>query len=123
MKKHLKRYTSLSNYIAFLRRQPEHIQYVYAAVFAGSITFLIAIVILYVDYGFWHERYIRDKESSSELTVIDSQKAKTPESPMKTFSNFLGEARARFGSITVTSKDLFSGKEVYTSSNDREVNR
>lgn len=115
MKKHLKRYTSLSNYIAFLRRQPEHIQYVYAAVFAGSITLMIAISILYIDYGFWHERYIRKDDLVATSTEIVKEQV-VPESPLEAFSHFLGEAHDRFGSIDMPSKDIFSGKEVYGSS-------
>lgn len=111
MKKRIKRYTSLGHYIEFLKRQPEHVQYMYAAVFAGSLTILLAIVILYVDYGFWHERYVREDLSVASSTL--SEVAPAPEPPMKMFSRFFGEAKDRLQGIDMPSKDMFIGKETY----------
>ena len=51
MKRHLKRYTSLTHYIEFLKKQSRHAQHVYGVIFAGTITALVASVILYEDYG------------------------------------------------------------------------
>ena len=61
----MKKYGSIKHYIAFLRRQPAHMQHIYAVIFAGSITALLAAIILYVDYGFWHERYVRNEEAAT----------------------------------------------------------
>lgn len=83
-------------------------QHVYAFIFAGSITALIAAVILYTDYGFWHDRYVRD---DSVLVV----KEKTPmESPSQALSNFWGEAYDKFRVIGSASGSLLEGKETYT---------
>jgi hypothetical protein len=111
MKRYLKKYTSLTHYIEFLRKQPEHMQHVYAVVFAGSITMLIACVILYVDYGFWHEKYIRDRDDTNNLTVATPTE---PESPSTMFSRFFGEAKDRFQSIDTSGSDFLKGKETYT---------
>ena len=108
MKRYLKKYTSLKNYIAFLRRQPPHLQHIYAAVFAASITGLIAFAVLYIDYGFWHERYIRDDMEVVSTSTMVSKPAPTPESPATMLSRFFGEAKTRLQEINV------SGKEIYT---------
>jgi hypothetical protein len=110
MKRHLKRYTSLTHYIEFLRKQPEHVQHVYAVIFAGSITILLACVILYVDYGFWHEKYIKSRDDTSDLTVTPSE----PESPGTMFSRFFGEAQDRFKTIDTSGSDFLKGKETFT---------
>jgi hypothetical protein len=103
----MKRYFSLKHYISLLRRQSKHMQHVYAFIFAGTITALIAAVILYTDYGFWHDRYIRD---DSALVV----KSTTPmESPSKALSNFWSEAYEKFHAIGSVSGSLLEGKEVY----------
>lgn len=112
MKRHLKRYTSLTHYIEFLKRQPHHIQHIYAAVFAGSITIVVAMIILYVDYGFWHERYVRDDLTVASTTA--SVSTPIPESPGEMFSRFFGEAKGRLHSIDMPTKDMFIGKETYT---------
>lgn len=111
MKRRLKRYTSLAHYIEFLRRQPRHFQHVYAAVFAGTITVVIAMIILYVDYGFWHEKYVKE-----ELLVTATTTYKA-ESPTQMFSRFFSEAGTRFGEIKMPSKEMFQGKETYTNEN------
>jgi hypothetical protein len=110
MKKILKRYTSLKNYIAFLKRQPQQMQHVYAFIFAGSITIAIAAVILYVDYGFWHEQYSSKTESDVEIATTTEM----PESPIKMLSRFLGEAKTQLNNINASGSDLLQGKETYT---------
>ena len=76
---------------------------------------MIACVILYVDYGFWNERYIRDG-----LVVVDpntNPSAKEqPESPGEMLSRFYTEAHDRFQSIDTHSGDFFKGKETYENS-------
>jgi hypothetical protein len=86
-------------------------QHVYAAVFAGSITMLIAAFILYADYGFWHERYVRDDLTQVASTLeVATQK---PESIGEMSSRFFGEAKERLQNIDTTGKDLLKGKETY----------
>lgn len=113
MKRRLKRYTSLTHYIEFLRRQPSHMQHVYAAIFAGSITGLIAFFILYIDYGFWHEHY-----RSNDLVVVSTstnvrENSVTPESPLEMLSRFFGEAKDKLQNVDTTGIDLLKGKETY----------
>ncbi len=84
-------------------------QHVYSAVIAGSITAMIAGVILYTDYGFWHERYISD-----DLVVVStSTEAVEPESPTEMLSRFFDEARVQLKSINESKQDLLKGKETY----------
>ena len=114
MKRHLKRYTSLTHYIEFLRRQPSHMQHIYAAIFAGSITALIAFVILYVDYGFWHERYKREDLTVIATTTVVGAPVTTPEAPGEMLSRFFGEATDRIKSIDVSGIEMLRGKETYS---------
>lgn len=122
MKRYLKKYTSLTKYIAFLRRQPEHVQHIYGVIFAGSITALIAFFILYVDYGFWHERYLQ----KDEVVIIEegpphgdsfNEKGKKPSD---LFSDFFKEAETRFKSIDTSGKNFLNGKESYTSTDTQQ---
>lgn len=122
MKKVLKKYTSIKNYIDFLKKQPSHMQHMYAIVFAASITALIAFVILYADYGFWHERYTADntsttKVSSNELSTTTEIK---PESPSEMIIRFFNEAKIQLQNINASGSDLLRGKETY-SSDDEQV--
>lgn len=116
MRKHLQKFTSFKSYIAFLRRQPKHVQHVYAAIFAGGITTLIAVIILYVDYGFWRERYLREDVvivSTTTAVVSNTDNYIDPESPSKMFSRFFGEAGNRLKNISTSPQNLLKGKESY----------
>lgn len=81
----------------------------HAAFFAGSITVILASLILYYDYGFWHEQYSRGDfgDTSASSTVIT-------ETPMESFGRFLGEAKARLGGIKDGAGAFLESKEVYT---------
>lgn len=107
MKLHLKNFT-LKHYLRHVRRQNKHIQHLHALAFAGIITALIAGVILYADYGFWHETY----RSDDLLVEMEEQAAQQSED--KSFGNFLMEAKARFNSIGSAGAGFFEGKESYT---------
>jgi hypothetical protein len=107
MKRYLKKYLSFKHYVDVLRKHPEHLQHAYAFIFAGSITSLIAFVILYTEYGFWHEKYVRD-----ESVVVEMQSTSVP--PLsEVFSRFLDDIKAEFGSINDTGSSFFEGKETY----------
>ena len=84
-------------------------QHIYAFIFAGTFTALVAAVILYHDYGFWHERYIRD---DSALMVKETVPM---ESPSKTLGSFWNDAFDRFHSIG-TAGSFLEGKETYVKS-------
>ena len=113
MKRYLKKYTSLKLYIEFLRRQPSHMKQIYSAIIAGGITALIASVILYVDYGFWHERYVRDEINIASSTESITTLPQAPESPLHMFSRFIDEAKIQLGNINSSRQELLKGKEVY----------
>ena len=82
----------------------------HALFFAGGITALIASVILYSDYGFWHETYRAD-----DLTVREEETF-NPESPGESFASFMEEARRRFGTIGKAGSSFLEGKETYRAS-------
>lgn len=107
MKLHLKHFT-LRHYIRYVKRQNKHVQHIHGFVFAGIITGLIAFVILYTDYGFWHETYIAD----------DSQMAADPayvsESPSESLGRFWMEAKEQFSHVGSSSANFLEGKETYT---------
>ena len=114
MKRYLKKYLSPHHWLAFLRRQPAHMQKVYSAIIAGTITAAIAAVILYVDYGFWHEKYLSDKIVAQIASTTEAQ----PESPSEMFSRFVQDARTQFSAINTSGKEMLEGKEIYTNTND-----
>lgn len=106
--KSMKKYVSLKHYIAFLRRQPKHMQHVYAVTFSGTVTLFLAAIILYVDYGFWHEKYQRTEE------VKTQDKEFVTESPVQMLGNFFEEASERFKSIEKSGGSFLEGKEIYS---------
>ncbi|MCF7843286.1 hypothetical protein K9M47_00125 [Candidatus Gracilibacteria bacterium] len=110
MKRILKKYINPTAWLTYLRKQPKHMQHVYSAFIAGGITMLIAVFILYVDYGFWHERYIReDTVVPSEISNVEA----TPESPTEMLSRLIDEARIQLQNINTSSQELMKGKETY----------
>lgn len=84
-------------------------QHIYALTIAGGITLLIAFAILYIDYGFWHERYIQEDIIEAKK-VAESQE---PESPSEMLSRFFGEAKTQLGTINTSRQELLEGKEIY----------
>lgn len=103
MKFRLEHFT-IRHYIRYMRRQGKHVQHVHAAVFAGVITALIAGFILYTDYGFWHETYIREDEAG---------KAQEPVTLSGSLERFMSDAKTKFSSIGSSSANLLEGKETY----------
>mgnify|MGYP003393941915 FL=1 len=89
-------------------------QHIYALSFAGVITAIIAAIILYTDYGFWHQRYIRE-EATTDIAVAET----VAESPGKVLSRFWNEARTQFSNISSVSSGLLEGKESYQSTDNR----
>jgi hypothetical protein len=104
MKLRLKNFT-IEHYIRYVRRQSKHMQHMHAFAFAGIVTGLIAIFILYTDYGFWHEQYRSDD-------IVAAQNAQI-QSPGAAVASFFSEAKSRFGSIRSSSSTLFTGTETY----------
>jgi hypothetical protein len=113
MKRHIKKYFSLNHYVAVLRKHPAHLQHVYALIFAGSITSLIAFVILYTEYGFWHEKYVRE-----ESVIVEVEQTTLPPKPSELFFRFLDDAKVEFDAISATGSNFFDGKETYIRSDN-----
>ena len=114
------RFLSLQHYIAVLRKQPEHMKQVYAAAFAGCITVIIAGVILYVDYGFWHEKYRR----SDVIELVDVKTVNDPMvtvvSPTAMIGGFFKEASEKVKTINFSVPDgILEGKDSYTREEER----
>lgn len=108
----MKKFGSIKHYIAFLRRQPAHMQHIYAVIIAGTITSILAAIILYVDYGFWRERYVRNED------VTETTEVEPTQSPLKTMSIFLKTAKDQLDTLGTTGSDLLEGKEVYIRSQE-----
>lgn len=108
--KFYKKYFSLKHWLAFLRRQPNHMQHMYALLFSGVVTAILGAAILYFDYGFWHERYSR-----SEVMVTNTEVKAAPEvttiSPGEMLGSFFKEATIRVQAIKETT--ILEGKEIY----------
>lgn len=98
---------SYRGYVRHLRRQNIHIQRLHALVFASIITGMTAFLILYYDYGFFHDVYV---QKNNDIEVV--QTASAP-SPTETFSSFMSEAKKRFSGIGESGADLLLGKDVY----------
>lgn len=102
----LKNFT-FRQYVRYIRRQNKHVQHVHAFAFAGIITSLLAGVILYTDYGFWHERYV------AEDALMVEEQAFDPESPGESLGRFFAEVKSRFGSIKDPGTPFLEGRETY----------
>jgi hypothetical protein len=109
--KRYKKYFDVKHWLAFLRRQPKHMQHVYAVVFSAVITSLLASIILYYDYGFWHERYSRD--DGLVVQKPQGEVVKT-QSPGELLGGFLQEAKEKMNSIHNETSNVLQNKEVYT---------
>ncbi len=94
-----------------MRKQPKHIQHVYAGFLSGGVTLILAISILYFDYGFWRTRYVRVEDTPASKK---QQQGITTQSPLDMMSSFLSEARNQLSSIGSSGSGLLEGKEVYT---------
>lgn len=100
-------------YVLHLRRQDIRIQQLHALVFAGAVTGLLAFLILYYDYGYFHDVYVQ-KETDSIVVGKDSELAP---SPTETVSSFFSEAKTRFSEIGKSGSSLLYGKDVYINNN------
>ncbi len=104
----------MKNYIKYIRRQSKHIQHIHAAIFSGALTTLIAVVVLYADYGFWQEKYVRnDTLTTDELTLTAKKEEPKIDSPVETLGKFFEEAKVRISGVQLSSVQLLEGKEVY----------
>lgn len=118
-----KKYSSIHHYLAALKRQPVHMQHVYAFLFAGGITTLLAASILYFDYGYWRERYVRSETASSveelksseslAIATLDTNIEKTGFSPFEMFGSFASETKEQWKKIRTGEAVFFTTKEVY----------
>lgn len=79
-------------------------QHVHAVAFAGIITTLLTAVILYTDYGFWHETYVAEEVSEK---IEESNKEHS------SWGSFFTEAKVRFSKIGTDGVNLLEGKETY----------
>ena len=111
---HLKKYFSLRHYLSVMRRAPKHMKHVYSFVFASAVTLLLVCIILYVDYGFWHDKY----DSSQDLTAVGTNTRETkPESPGAMTGRFWAEIESKWASVNQEGanigKSLFESKDTY----------
>lgn len=95
---------SISHYVKYMKRQSVHIQHVHAIAFAGIITALLTGVILYTDYGFWHETYVAEDVTQM---VADTDNDRV------SWGSFFTEAKVRFSQIGSQGVNLLEGKETY----------
>ena len=99
-------------YVRHLRRQDIRIQQLHALVFAGAITGLLAFLILYYDYGYFHDVYVQ-----KEVEIVEIKTSELAPSPTETISSFFSEAKTRFGEIGKSGSSLLYGKDVYINNN------
>ncbi len=97
-------------------------QHVYAATFAGSVTLLIAVAILYFDYGLWHEKYRRtdDVVTTSKQEQVQDDSLITVQSPGEMIGTFIKEATVKIKAIDTSGANVLKGKDVYTKENSEE---
>ena len=115
MKKILRKYElylSPKHWLIVLRRQPSHMKHVYAALGAGLITAGLAALILYVDYGYWHEKYSRGEGDGTEPVAEEMVNVV---SPGKMIGAFFQEASKKVKEIDLTVPEgILEGKDNYT---------
>lgn len=102
---------TIQHYISFLRRQHVRVQQIHSLLLAGVITVLLAIIVLYSQYGFFHTRYDRNKIIAEEK--ITSETPQKLESPSEMLSNLFKEGQVRFSNIGSSTFNFFDNKEVY----------
>lgn len=102
-------------YLHYLRRSSKHIQSIHAFFFAGSITLLLALGILYFEYDFWRTTtYTKaDLEDISRLEIKKSIEEKS-ESPITSFSLFVEEIGEKIHIVRGGGGALFEAKESYS---------
>lgn len=88
-------------------------QHLYALSFSGVITVLLAISILYFDYGFWHERYSRSEELVP-ATLEQAKPVTETASPGSMIGGFFREASDRAKAVKANTPRFLEGKETYT---------
>lgn len=112
--RHYEKYFRFNHYISVLKRQPVHMQHVYAAVFAGSITTILGLAILYFDYGLWHERYSR-AEVSGDMYIASSTEAEMVlvSSPGDMIASFWKEATEKLHAVNEHKGNILEGKDSY----------
>lgn len=92
-----------------MRNSPKHIQQLHALVFSASVTVFLAVCILYFDYGFWHERYQKNEEVTTEQKIEEKSL-----SPTSLFSDFFKEAGEKLDTVKEGGSALLEGKESYS---------
>ena len=85
-------------------------RHVYAAFFSGCITLLLAIIILYFDYGFWHERYSRQEIIETNNSTAHTSQV-TVQSPTAMIGSFFQEAKDKLGTIRNATTSILEGLE------------
>lgn len=108
--KRYKKYFDVKHWLAFLRRQPKHMQHVYAVTFSAIITSFFASIILYYDYGFWHERYSRN---DALVPVEQNNESMKTQSPGELMGSFLKEAKEKVNLIQTDTSNVLQRNEVY----------
>ncbi len=101
----MKNFFSFKSHLAYMRKQPEKVQHVYAGSLAGIITTLFVAYILYTDYGFWHEKYkVGEEIKENKVEVLG---------PKDTVVKFFNDAKNEIQNIKSINRSVISGKEVY----------
>jgi hypothetical protein len=100
-------------YLSHLQHQPQYVQHIHATIFAGTITFFIAILLLQYNYGILNETY----QQGDELTVEESIEARSV-SPFSMMGSFFIETQTRLEKVKDTTTSFFEGKEVYSHTED-----
>jgi len=96
---------SIKTYIRHVRRQKPHIQQLHAALFAGTITLILALLILYLEYGYWHTSYNRSYHASS----TNNDETVLTETPSQTIARLWGEGKDRLIGIQSSFHPLTGG--------------
>jgi hypothetical protein len=111
-----KKYFRTEHYITHLKKQPEHIQNVYAVLFASVITLFLGALILYFDYGFWRDTYSRTEVIQEEKKSVDTgDPMVTISSPGSMIQDFFSEAKEKIQNINLEKpSSLLEAKESYT---------
>jgi hypothetical protein len=84
----------------------------YAAFFAGVITLLLGLVILYFDYDLWNEKYSRREDALEEIVSAPTSDAVSSQSPQDMMSDFFKEASQKLNAINLNGTETYTKEEV-----------
>lgn len=104
--------TPFERYREYILSSSLHTKHFHAFVFAGSITALLAVLMLHFEYGFWRETYVQNE------TVLKKKIEQETLPPNEMFSRFFQEVKEKAEGVSLGKNPLLEGKKTYSKKDD-----